>query len=270
MKLRFLIIFLFTIFINLFACGQTSINDTLFLKNGNIITGEIKEFAKNEFIKIYTSDGLFFFSTNDILKISTLKKLETLPKPKAESTTINPYDKTNKNSSENNYFRFYGSNQLQEKTDESSEQETKYTSENNDMLNSLPKFLLQLNAGVDLIGFNLQGNFNLIEQRHNFSLGLGTILRYDNINLSLNFRKYKIHRNSNISVFGLVGGVFVSEYWDLSRIAIDISPLYYYGIHLGNNAYFTIGTKLDIIPYKIDSYYINIYFLPGLYLGFLI
>lgn len=50
--------------------GQTEITDSIFLKNGDIITGKIKEYVPEEYLKIYTNDGLFFFQTKDLDKLS--------------------------------------------------------------------------------------------------------------------------------------------------------------------------------------------------------
>lgn len=81
------------IFVSSFAYAQT-LQDAVYLNNGNIIRGIILEIVPNDFIKIKTYDGsVFVYKTKDILKIKkeeaytpqyTIKKEEDFRKVKSK------------------------------------------------------------------------------------------------------------------------------------------------------------------------------------------
>lgn len=64
------IILLLSIFISSFAFSQTQTRDVVYLKNGSIIKGQIKEMNPSENLKIQTGDGsLFVYKMSEILKM---------------------------------------------------------------------------------------------------------------------------------------------------------------------------------------------------------
>lgn len=65
----FFLMIVFLIFLTPSLNAQNIINDTIILNNGNTIIGKIKNHVPNEFVKIDTKNGMFFFQTNDILKL---------------------------------------------------------------------------------------------------------------------------------------------------------------------------------------------------------
>lgn len=235
--------------INVFA--QTVITDSVFLTNGNIITGQIKQYVPNEYLKISTKDGLFFFLTSDISKLAihTNNLNDLISKENLQNKdVVTPSDNIN----DDVYIKIQHPDVV------------KFTPVDRSKYNDyIPVNLFFMQSSLEISSISTpftvygQAKFQAIYARRfipDYAFGLGACLRYVDFDsfakvLFFDIRTMRVKGNRFASFSCDPGIVFYD-----GSVGLNFNLAYNYAMRIDKNLFFTIGVDLNYQSNRYREY----------------
>lgn len=263
-----ILFFVFSLMFNISISAQTGITDSVFLTNGNIVIGRIKNYVPNQYLKIETTNGMFFFITNDISKLAIHTK------------NLNDLISTeNLQKKENVVLSDDSDNDVHNKTQHTDNK--KLSPEKHSKLNDyLPINLFFVQSSLEISSISSpftvdgQAKFQVIYSRRSiadYAFGLGACLRYVDFDsfakvLFIDIRTIRAKENSFTS-FSLDPGIVFYN----SNAGLNLNIAFNYGKRIQKNLFFTMGIDIN---YQSNTYGSNKRFLsssgsinPGINIG---
>lgn len=247
---KFYVVFLL-LFIAAQLKSQTALPDSVFLTNGNIISGKIKNYIPNEFVKIQSGNKMYFFVSSDVLKVIIHSDFSNDVVLSEKNINYNPEIKENK-SVDDIYFK--PPNQDTVRT--SPVNRSKY----NDYI-PVNLFFVQGSLEISSISspFKVYGQakFQSIYSRRflpGYAFGAGACLRYIDFDsfakvLFIDIRTIVPKPNSFNSVSLDPGIVFFD-----GSAGFNLNIAYNYAKRINGNLFLTIGLDLNYQSNRYRDY----------------
>lgn len=232
--------------------AQTLMSDSVFLKNGNLIIGKINKYVPNEYLKINTKNGMFFFLTNDISKLAIhTNNLNDL------ILTTNLPNKNNGSTSKNTTDDVYNKIQYPDTVKFIPVGRSKF----NDYI-PVNLFFVQTSFEIGTIytpfDVDWQTKFQAIYSRRfipDYAFGLGACFRFFDFYsiakvLFIDIRTVRPKGNSFTSVSLDPGIVFYD-----GSAGLNLNIAFNYGKRIQKNLFFTLGFDLNYQSNTYGNYY---------------
>jgi len=218
--------------VNLFS--QKSNIDSVFLKNGNLLVGQIVSYVPDDNLKIQTSNAVFYFALQDVLKIC----------PHSIEFNAKGFDI---------YSQAAAFQEEKEKAVSDSIATRRKEVKNYLKAVELPPNLFLFEYGID--GFELLQKFQITyihKTGKDRAFGVGYAYRifeaynyFDN--LFVDIRRYHTTRANNFSSLALDLGLASNREQGLSNGYLFANPTYVYGLRLDKYFYLTCGFDVNIM-----------------------